>query len=186
MKKRSAKFQTKPLPNMLKFRPLTPDDFPLLFDWLSRPHVKQWWDAGEDTLEKVARSYGEEEEGLERFILLEVVGSTEKAIGYFQHYRAENGSIGIDQLIGEEDYINKGVGTKAISMFIEMIIEEHQPTSIILDPSPDNKRAIRCYEKVGFQYYETRPGAEGGLAYMMRLENPRALPQGQTFKRKSL
>lgn len=156
---------------MLKFRPLTADDFPLLLDWLSRPHVKEWWDAGEDTLEEVALNYGEEEEGLERFILVETDGRGEKAIGYFQHYLAGDGSIGIDQLIGEEDYINRGVGTEAIRIFVEMIIEAHQPSAVILDPSPDNQRAIRCYEKVGFQHYETREAEEGGLAYMMRLEN---------------
>ena len=155
---------------MLKFRPLTPDDFPLLFDWLSREHVKEWWDDGEDTLEKVARNYGEEEEGLERFILVAVEGISEKPIGYFQHYLVGDGSIGIDQLIGEEDYINRGIGTEAIRMFVEMIIEEHEPTAIILDPSPDNKRAIRCYEKAGFRHYETKEEVEGGLAYMMRLE----------------
>ena len=160
---------------MLKFRPLTPDDFPLLLEWLSREHVRQWWDAGEDTPEKVARNYGEEEEGLKRFILVEAEESGEKPIGYFQHYHVPDGSIGIDQFIGEEDYINRGVGTKAIRMFVEMIMREHEPASIILDPSPENKRAIRCYEKVGFRYYETKEGVEGGLAYMMRLEcRPRA------------
>jgi RimJ/RimL family protein N-acetyltransferase len=154
----------------LRFRPLTSDDFPLLLEWLSREHVKQWWDDGEDTLEKVARNYGEEEEGLERFILVQAEECGEKPIGYFQYYLIPDGSIGIDQFIGEEDYINRGIGTKAIRMFVEMIIREHKPVSIILDPSPDNKRATRCYEKVGFRYYETREEAEGGLAYMMRLE----------------
>lgn len=155
---------------MLKFRPLTSDDFPLLLEWLSKEHVKQWWDAGEDTPEKVAHNYGEEEEGLERFILVEADESGEKPIGYFQHYHVPDGSIGIDQFIGEEDYVNRGVGTQAIRMFVEMIMREHEPTSIILDPSPENKRAIRCYEKVGFRYYETTEGVEGGLAYMMRLD----------------
>ena len=154
----------------LKFRSLTSDDLPLLLEWLSKEHVKQWWDAGEDTPEKVARNYGEEEEGLERFILVEAEESIEKPIGYFQHYHVPDGSIGIDQFIGEEDYINRGVGTRAIRMFVEMIMREHKPSRIILDPSPDNKRAIRCYEKVGFRYYETQQGVEGGLAYMMRLD----------------
>jgi RimJ/RimL family protein N-acetyltransferase len=153
----------------LKFRPLTSDDFPLLLEWLSKEHVKQWWDDGEDTLEKVTRNYGEEEEGLERFILVEALESGEKPIGYFQRYRVPDCSIGIDQFIGEEDYTNRGVGTKAISMFVSAIMHEHKPDRIILDPSPDNKRAIRCYEKVGFRYYETREGAEG-LAYMMQLD----------------
>ena len=157
---------------MLKFRPLTADDFPLLLDWLSREHVRQWWDAGEDTPEKVARNYGEEEEGLGRFILFEADARGEKPLGYFQHYLVPGGSIGIDQFIGEEDYVNRGIGMKAIKMFVEMIMREHAPASIILDPSPENKRAIRCYEKVGFRYYETKEGEEGGLAYMMRLDCP--------------
>ena len=152
-----------------KFRPLTSEDFPLLLDWLTRPHVREWWDAGEDTLEKVARSYGEEEEGLGRFILLEMKEDREKPIGYFQHYLDHDGSIGIDQFIGEEDYLNRGVGKLAIRMFVEMIMREHRPVSIILDPAPENKRAIRCYEKVGFKHYETRETDDGELAYMMRL-----------------
>ncbi len=154
----------------LKFRPLTSNDFPLLLDWLSKEHVKQWWDDGEDTPEKVARNYGEEEEGLERFIMVEADESGEKPIGYFQHYLVPDGSIGIDQFIGEEDYVNRGVGTRAIRMLVEMIMLKHEPTSIILDPSPENKRAIRCYEKAGFRYYETKEGMGGGSAYMMRFD----------------
>ena len=154
---------------MFRFRPLAADDFPLLLEWLSKEHVKQWWDDGDDTLEKVARNYGEEEALLERFIFVESYESGEKPIGYFQYYLVPDGSIGIDQFIGEEEYINRGVGTKAIQIFVEMIRRERKPTSIILDPSPENKRAIRCYEKAGFKHYETKIGEEGP-AYMMRLE----------------
>lgn len=160
---------------MLKFRPLTSSDFPLLLEWLSKEHVKQWWNDGDDTLEKVSQHYGVEEEGLERFILVEVEESPskpdgEKPIGYFQHYFVQSGLVGIDQFIGEEDYINRGVGTQAVRMFVEMITDKYRPAAIILDPSPENKRAIRCYEKAGFRYYETSEGAEESLAYLMRFE----------------
>jgi RimJ/RimL family protein N-acetyltransferase len=153
---------------MLKFRPLTSDDFPLLLTWLSKEHVKLWWNDGDDTLEKAARHYGKEED-VARFILIEA-GGGEKPFGYFQYYFAPDGSIGIDQFIGEETYVNRGVGEKAIRMFIQMIMRRHKPPAIILDPSPDNKRAIRCYEKVGFKHYETRMDKDGNSAYMMRLD----------------
>lgn len=156
---------------MLKFRPLGADDFPLLLEWLSKEHVKEWWNDGDDTLEKVVRNYGEEETSLERFILVGSFDSGEKPIGYFQYYLIPDGSIGIDQFIGEEECIDRGVGTNAIEMFCEMIMREREPTSIILDPSPENKRAIRCYEKAGFKHYETKAGEKEGLAYMMRFEN---------------
>jgi RimJ/RimL family protein N-acetyltransferase len=154
----------------LRFRPLCAGDFPLLLKWLSKEHVRQWWNDGEVTIEDVARNYGEEEDGLERFILLEADESGERPLGYFQHYPVPGRSIGIDQFIGDEAYLNRGVGTKAVKMFVEMIMHKHAPVSIILDPSPDNKRAIRCYEKAGFKYYQTKEDAEGGVAYLMRLE----------------
>lgn len=152
-----------------EFRLFTANDFPLMLEWLSKAHVKEWWNDGDDTLEKVAHHYGSEDD-VARFILVEVEGHHEKPIGYFQYYCVPDGSIGIDQFIGEEGYINKGVGERVIKMFIEMIVREHHPSSIILDPSPDNKRAIRCYEKAGFRHYETRQTEDGHLAYMMRLD----------------
>lgn len=151
----------------LTFRKLTETDFPLLLEWLSRKHVKEFWDSGEDTLEIVAENYAEEE-GVERFILLEENDRSEKPIGYFQYYIIPGKIIGIDQFIGETAYINRGIGTRAIKLFIKLIAEKHSPKEIILDPSPKNKRAIRCYEKAGFQYYETTRGDAGKPAYMMR------------------
>lgn len=141
-----------------------------MLEWLSKEHVKQWWNDGDDTLEKVASHYEAKSSDVVRFILVETDEDDEKPIGYFQYYFIPDGSIGIDQFIGEEDYINKGVGEKAIRMFVELIMERHKPTRIILDPSPDNKRAIKCYEKVGFKYYETKKTEDGHLAYMMRLD----------------
>jgi RimJ/RimL family protein N-acetyltransferase len=149
---------------MFRFRHLSPNDFPLMLEWLSAKHVREWWNDGDDTLEKVAAHYGAVDE-TRRFLLLD----DEKPIGYFQYYFAENNSIGIDQFIGDETYLNRGVGEKTIKMFVELIAEKHNPAFIILDPSPENARAVRCYEKVGFCHYETRKLENGEAAYMMRL-----------------
>jgi RimJ/RimL family protein N-acetyltransferase len=153
----------------LKFRLLTTQDFPLLLKWLAKEHVRQWWNDGDDTLEKVARHYGGEDD-TSRFILLESNESEEKPIGYFQYYFAADDSIGIDQFIGEAHYINRGIGQEAIKIFIEMIMRQHHPAQIILDPSPDNARAIRCYVRVGFKHYESSTNEDGTPAYMMRFE----------------
>ncbi len=156
---------------MFKFRALRSEDFPQMLEWLAKPHVKKWWNDGDDTLEKVRLHYGEKSDEVARFILIETSGGVEKLIGYFQYYFAETDSIGIDQFIGEEKYINKGVGEKTIKMFVRLIAARHQPKNIVLDPSPDNKRAIRCYEKVGFRHYETKTIDDGQTAYLMRFEN---------------
>ncbi len=154
---------------MYKFRLLTENDFSILLEWLLKPHVKEWWDDGEDTLEKVAENYVEEG-NLERFLLIEETEKAEKPIGFFQYYLLDDDSIGIDQFIGEADYINRGVGTKAVKLFIELILQKHKPKRIILDPLPENKRAIRCYEKAGFRHYETKRGTDGNLAFMMEFK----------------
>lgn len=155
---------------MFDFRKLSNDDLPLMFEWLSKPHVKQWWDDGEDTLEKVALHYGVDDAESEKFILVEKINGVEKPIGYFQYYFAADGEIGIDQFIGEEDYLNKGVGERAIKQFVKLIVERHNPPRVIVDPPPENKRAIRCYEKVGFKFYENRKTDGGETARMMRLD----------------
>jgi RimJ/RimL family protein N-acetyltransferase len=155
----------------LSFRPLTPDDYPLLLDWLQRPHVKEWWDDGDDTLEKVAAHYSDPD--AERFILLsQEAGGTDAArpIGYFQSYLEDEGVVGIDQFIGEADLLNRGLGTAAVRAFLQLVIARQNPRRIILDPEPENARAIRCYEKAGFRHYETVLTEDGKRAYMMKID----------------
>ena len=159
---------------MLSFRPLKNTDFPLLLSWLSNKHVKQWWDDGHDTLEKVALHYGSEELGVYRFILQERAGRGVVPIGYFQYYIVSPDTLGIDQFIGEIDRINQGVGTTAIKLFLDLAISRHKPQQVTIDPHPDNKRAIRCYEKVGFVYYAMEKAASGESSYMMRLDGQSA------------
>lgn len=149
---------------MFEFKPLTSKDFPLLLEWLSKEHIKQWWNDGDDTLEKVALHYGEND-NTARLLLIKT--DTNQPIGYFQYYFAPDNCIGIDQFIGEEKYLNQGIGEQAIKLFINLIVQKHHPSNIILDPSPENKRAIRCYEKVGFKHYENE---QNDTAYMIRLE----------------
>jgi hypothetical protein len=71
---------------MLSFRSLSAKDFPLLLTWLCAEHVKQWWNDGDDTLEKVALHYGEKESDVARFILIKSVEAEERPIGHFQYY----------------------------------------------------------------------------------------------------
>ena len=148
---------------------MTNNDLPQLFDWLQRPHVKEWWNDNEDTLEKVAENYSQPEAGLERWILMERSYDAERPIGYFQSYKIDDETVGIDQLIGEPDCIGRGIGTTAIREFCLLVAERLCPTIIVLDPEPANKRAIRAYEKAGFTHYKTSLNEDGKLAYMMRL-----------------
>ena len=77
--------------------------------------MKQWWDDGEDTLEKVSEHYGPEsdEEDAERFILMwsPDVDTTMRPVGYLQSYLLVDGTAGTDHFIGEPDFLDCAIDT---------------------------------------------------------------------------
>ena len=152
---------------MTSFRLLDESDYELLLDWLQRPHVKAWWDDGDDNLERVKRHYSKDPGIVFRFLLL---SDDLQPLGYFQYYIESEEVIGIDQFLGDASSLDRGIGSVAIRAFISLIEDRHTPKAIIVDPESDNYRAIRCYEKVGFAHYLTRVGNDGKEAYFMRLE----------------
>lgn len=152
---------------MISFKPLEEEDFELLLEWLQRPHVKEWWNDGDDTLEKVRDHYTRDPDETKRFLLC--YSDQQTASGYFQYYIEPGSVIGIDQFLADPDNLDKGVGTASISRFLRLIRERHSPTRIIVDPHPDNARAIRCYEKAGFRHYETVEDDSGKPVYMMEI-----------------
>lgn len=91
-----------------------------------------------------------------------------KPIAYIQWYLVEDFPdakilnpesayvAGIDVFIGEKDYLYKGFGPVLIRKFIkEFIFENQDIQSCLIDPEPENKAAIRAYEKIGFKYIHT-------------------------------
>ena len=148
-----------------QFRKLNDSDLEIMFHWLQLPHVKEWWNDGDDIIEKVAAHYFDSNENVERFIFESEEG---KAVGYFQCYSLDENVIGIDQFIGDNNSINVGIGSEAVKKFTDLVLDEYNPNSIVLDPDPNNARAIRCYEKAGFKFYQL-DRSSGQEAYMMRL-----------------
>lgn len=145
----------------VSLRPMAVDDLPILHAWLGREHVVRWWgDERFDSLDAVAAQY------LPRILAegnvtpwIAMVGST--PIGYCQSYvvagddfwpdETDPGARGCDQFIGEGDLLGRGLGTHLVRTLVETIFRDSAVTRIQTDPSPDNARAIRCYEKAGFR-----------------------------------
>jgi RimJ/RimL family protein N-acetyltransferase len=149
---------------MITFKKLTKQDMPLFMLWAQKPHVKDvWFSGGYEPLEK----YYQKVDG-NGYDYPFIIYADNRAIGYIQctdlyAYRAkcpnpkglftkeELGSFCLDLFIGEEDFLNKGYGTKIVKAFVSKLLTEFKAKKILLDPSCSNKRAIRCYEKVGFK-----------------------------------
>jgi RimJ/RimL family protein N-acetyltransferase len=79
-------------------------------------------------------------------------------------------SIGVDLSIGRPEKISKGIGSKALAAFVAALREEGHQT-IIIDPDPNNARAVRAYEKAGFRSVPHLEGRTGDVLIMQHDPN---------------
>jgi len=170
-------------PALIGFRLMTLDDLPLLHRWLETPHVLEWWWGGvAPSYKDVAEKYGPYTQGesLTDPYLILYAG---QPIGYIQTYRirdypeydaavgADEVAAGVDLLIGEADYLHKGLGRHILRRFLrEIVFAAEDIVSCIIGPSEANAIAIRAYEKAGFRYLKTIPSKnEPTPEYLMRI-----------------
>ena len=151
---------------MLTFSPLEKPDHPVLLEWLQLPHVKEWWDDGDDTLEKVSTHYSSDPDTTHRFLIRDDACP----IGYIQSYRIDKSTAGIDLFLAKTDYLGRGIGTEAVLLFTATLGENRGISKFVVDPEPGNLRAIRCYEKAGFVFDRIAPGDNDKQAYFMCME----------------
>ena len=131
----------------MNFRPLVSSDYPLLLDWLQRSHVKEWWDDGDDTLENVSEHYSTDPDTTKRFIV-ELAG---EPVGFIQYALQGEERISLDLFLAQEEQLSHGHGTDCLKAFVALVADRESVALFTVDPHPRNKRAIRCYEKCGFQ-----------------------------------
>jgi aminoglycoside 6'-N-acetyltransferase-1b/aminoglycoside 6'-N-acetyltransferase-2 len=152
----------------LHLRHLHPDDLPRLHRWLHAPHVREWWggDEAAPTLAEVEAHYSPRilaEDGVQAWMAFETdAEGAEQPIGYAQSYVAKGsgdgwwpdetdpGMRGIDQFLADGHRLGQGLGTAMVRALVDRLFADPAVTQIQTDPHPDNRRAIRCYEKAGF------------------------------------
>jgi aminoglycoside 6'-N-acetyltransferase Ib len=144
-----------------EFLQMVPADIPMLNEWLHRPHIAERW--GEQaTDEELHAHYFTPDPGAPNTYRY-IVWRSGRPIGFIQSYvpAEEHGdwwpdvsdsSIrGIDQLLADGDQLGQGIGTAMVRAFVDRLFEDPTVARIQTDPSVNNRRAIRCYEKVGFR-----------------------------------
>lgn len=143
------------------FRPLTRSDFSLLQQWLTEPHIDEWWHQALDLADMEVK-YGPRVDGVEpTYLFIIFVG--EKPIGWIQWYRwadylehalklgAPIDTAGIDLAIGQKELIGQGLGSMIITEFVNRIVFTNSDISaVVSDPEENNTRSIRAFEKAGF------------------------------------
>ena len=168
----------------ISFRRVTEFDIPNLVSWHSDEEVAKWWwdsqDEPRDTaIQRWAESANASGDKTDRYIITvndEDIGEIQDCVlADYPNHAAEVGiddSASVDMLIGVTEWRNRGVGTAVLASFVdEIVFRRPGIKTCTIDPEPRNKRAIRCYEKVGFRYVRTFHSTENNAnAYLMRLD----------------
>ena len=156
--------------NNYDFRPVTAKDLSMIGRWLREPHLAEWWGDPEKEIAEIRDHIGSV--SVEPLIV-ELNG---RPIAYLQSYdpHLEDdhpyadqpfGTLGIDLSIGPPELVGVGHGSAIVRQFVDELFEEGAPR-VIIDPHPDNGRAIRAYEKVGFRPIGRRQSDYGDVLLM--------------------
>ena len=159
------------VPERYSFRGVTPDDLALLREWQSRPHVRQWWDSpltADELLDTRVRRF--------------IVSMEQSPFAYMQDYTVHGwgehhfsdlpkGSRGIDQFIGEPQFVGKGHGPLFIAQRLTVLFGKGAPV-VATDPHPDNAAAISAYRKAGFSVFGEPEDTPWGRILPMRALPP--------------
>jgi aminoglycoside 6'-N-acetyltransferase len=147
------------------FRPVTSEDFPMLWEWRHRPHVEPWWEswapkAYEASVEELTAQVAGTKPG--QPYLVTVDG---RPVGYIEGYRLSqdpeywnalnlgHDAVGADVYIVDTDYLHQGLGPLAVGLFYLKMMDETGLEHALIDPETRNKSAIRAYEKAGFTFH---------------------------------
>jgi aminoglycoside 6'-N-acetyltransferase len=153
------------------FRPMTAADLPLIRRWLALPHVREWWG---DPHEQYALVSGDlDEPAMDQYIF----STAGDSLGYLQCYDLTEwntgfgpqppGTRGIDLFIGEPNMIGRGHGSALIRRFVDNLLQKGAPR-VVTDPDPANSRALRAYEKAGFEKDRMVETPDGPALLMVR------------------
>ncbi len=132
---------------IVTIRPGNDEDAPRLHAILSEESVAAWWGEPSSVEEIIVSMGGADDEVL---LIVERDGVVVGGIQYSEENEPGYRHAGIDIFLGAVAQ-GSGAGTEAVRLVATFLIEERCHHRITIDPATTNKRAIRCYEKVGFR-----------------------------------
>jgi aminoglycoside 6'-N-acetyltransferase len=146
----------------------------LLGSWLRQPHVAKWWGDPDEALREVSKPPAAGGEAL-----ITVDGSPVGYLRWQTPCRSDLDAAGlqdvpldavdIDIVVGEADWLGRGVGSSALMFLVERLVADGA-TTIMLATSVENRRAVRAYEKAGFTCRRQFTDTDGGTYWLMTIE----------------
>lgn len=144
---------------MIELQPIKDYDICLLEKWLYMPHIKKWFHETKNWLYEVEKRNSEF-----KWIHHFIVTYENNPIGFCQYYEYCNsgedwhgkitisGAYSIDYLIGETEYIGKGLGKDVVRALIERIKLCKNAEKVIVQPEQDNTASCSLLAACGFVF----------------------------------
>ncbi|MBG1231600.1 GNAT family N-acetyltransferase [Aestuariivirga litoralis] len=170
---------------MIKLRPATRDDLPLLRHWDAQPHVIE----ATGTFEKDSHDWlAEWFPPLRGWIEMLIAELDGRPIGVVQvidpaedetHYwgETEPDLCALDIWLGDLADSGKGHGSEIMRQALARCFADPKVNAVLLDPLASNTRAHRLYERLGFRAVERRMfAADDCVVYRIDRENAKLRP----------
>lgn len=162
----------------IAFRPMSADDLPLFADWLERPHWREWWGDPQTEIGYVRDMLADLDTTRPYIFLIDgnpagyiqmwFVADQQKsgfAIEYPWLMDLPVDAVGVDLSIGDTALLSRGVGSTVLRAFSDALYRRGFET-IIIDPDPENTRAVKAYRKAGFRPVPEFEGRTNGFLIM--------------------
>ena len=144
-------------------RPATESDLDLLAGWFADPSFVEWWGGTPLSRDEVAAKYvGARSPGVESY----VVEEEGQPIGYIQAWTDDGGRTGGIDLVLVPQRQGLGLGPDA-GRALALDLAGRGWTRITVDPALPNLRAIRAWEKAGFDVEGEWPNHPDGPSLCM-------------------
>ena len=137
----------------ITLKQLTDEDIPLFESWLDKEYIKRWFGDKEDWLNEINERNGREIGYClygDCFYIkdLEEEGHDFKSL--YGDVTVKNHTYEIGYLIGEEGYLNKGIG-KIIIQLLEAKLIEIGAREMVADPCEKNIISVKALLSNGFK-----------------------------------
>ena len=144
------------------------NNYELMYKWCSQEIIYEWFEQRKLSFDEIENKY--KNKLLDNYQHLYFINYNDTKIGFVQIYKYDdkksdklkkyNSIFEYDIFIGESEYLSKGIGTKIVNYIKNFIYDNYLCDCIILRPFDRNKRAIKCYEKCGFERVDEYIGTD--------------------------
>ena len=144
------------------------DNYELMYKWCSQEFIYEWFEQRKLSYEEIENKY--KNKILANQQQLFFINYNDNKIGFVQIYKYDDKKsealikydsiYEYDIFIGKSKYLSRGLGAKIVNYINNYIYENYLCDCIVLRPFKRNERAVKCYEKCGFEIVDEYVGSD--------------------------